>query len=770
MNTPESKSFINQKTKRGPNDTDELEAPSKKYKSAESKKTMDLNLKEVEYFIAKLEPKYENIIFNEDKKLIGEKLNFKYRQEKAQKLIDKVFQKKKYDIKDILDALEYDNTNKRCIYALLDYNKKENDEEQFKQNLNKYKYCITQKFNIQIKGKENAINLNQLYEIKLLIKELEELPNCKKNEEGTIKDLRNSVVEFFTNYYYIADNINKLLPLLGENELEKILTVHFYKDGDNNYKMNYRNEEKLNLIKNAIKDKRDKDEVEEKDIKDSDKENDINLEGNAEELIQSINNYLSEFLYYEDFKDFQMNQPIDYRSNLTLYYNYIIWSLFKITAEVNESENYIFLIKERILSYKSLSELHDILFDLYFDKGNPFNDIMNRLLQFLILALSSGREIDLEHIHNNINLKKNCEFINDDESAEEFRKKLNKKYTFLNAKFIDDKKEIIELQDKNTFFPTKIEIICNNYTKESIYELPKNINWLWENINFEAFQSTNFFLKEDIDYLKYIIKRILSSKLFKQIYEKFNNIKSVADYYFNKSENIDDYISRIIFLPYKVKDIKKYATTDRRLLSVLVSGFPEKEIDNLKQYRIYRILELCLREIILSDHEPCHFIKAACNIITEGKVARNTSHESNIESGFFFEQILFGWDNDLKCPINLKELNLLKNEYECKNLAIKNKKIDLITAIVLLNPDLYEIDLDYFRNIVFNLTSNDLETFSFPLNVDQKYKNYIDSVIGCKNIKNFKKCNYSINASMGCYFGFSVDYIRVNHNIDRYDY
>lgn len=139
----------------------------------------------------------------------------------------------------------------------------------------------------------------------------------------------------------------------------------------------------------------------------------------------------------------------------------------------------------------------------------------------------------------------------------------------------------------------------------------------------------------------------------------------------------------------------------------MVFGVPEKEIDNLEQFRVYRIIELCLREIILADHEPWHFIKAACNIIIEGKVSRNTSHEKNIEREFFFELILFGWDDDLKGQLNLKELNLLKNEYECKNLAIKNKKIDLITALILLNPDLYEIDLDYFRSIVFNLTNKD---------------------------------------------------------------
>ena len=62
-----------------------------------------------------------------------------------------------------------------------------------------------------------------------------------------------------------------------------------------------------------------------------------------------------------------------------------------------------------------------------------------------------------------------------------------------------------------------------------------------------------------------------------------------------------------------------------------------------------------------------------------------------------------------------------------------------------------------------------METFSIPSTADEKYMNYIDSVIGIKNFKNLKNCDLSINASMGCSCGYSVEYIRVNHNLDRYD-
>ena len=171
----------------------------------------------------------------------------------------------------------------------------------------------------------------------------------------------------------------------------------------------------------------------------------------------------------------------------------------------------------------------------------------------------------------------------------------------------------------------KIKINSKYYTKATILSgLPTNINWLWKNINFAHFQETNFFLQEDLDYLKFLIEHILSSNLFRQIYEKFNNVSSLVDFYFSVNDNVKDYVNRIIFLPFSASDFGKFAITDRRTLSVLVAGFPEKKIRNLKQYRIYRILELALRSIILSDHEPCHFIKAALCLLTQGIISRNT--------------------------------------------------------------------------------------------------------------------------------------------------
>ena len=289
-------------------------------------------------------------------------------------------------------------------------------------------------------------------------------------------------------------------------------------------------------------------------------------------------------------------------------------------------------------------------------------------------------------------------------------------------------------------------------------------------MNFSNFQKTNFFLKQDLKYLKYLLKHILSSKLFKEIFEHFNNVSSKVEFYFNNPDNIKDYIKRIIFLPFSNHDLAKFAITDRRYLSVLVAGFPQNQIRNLLEYRIYRLLELALRSIALGDHEPCHFIKAAYSLLTENIISRNTSNkDKEIESGFFFEEILFGWVRSEDKPLNLVEKGLLKEEIKCNNKAIKNKQIDLITAIKLLDPEIYNTDLDHFRKSIFNLVPKDLKSFSFSSIKNEKYREYLKSVLNIEKIDNIENCNCTINAAMSCGFSPFVSYVSYNHNLNRKD-
>ena len=90
------------------------------------------------------------------------------------------------------------------------------------------------------------------------------------------------------------------------------------------------------------------------------------------------------------------------------------------------------------------------------------------------------------------------------------------------------------------------------------------------------------------------------------------------------------------FCHLKLRDIGKYAITDRLLLSVLVSGFPEKEIVDITEYRIFRI--------------------------TEGKISRFTQQDnSEIDRGLFLEEIFFTLKASKNSPLDLTQFNLDNN-------------------------------------------------------------------------------------------------------------
>ena len=734
-----SNNFINKKKKRNSSTEKisfEIDKPKKKFFSAESK----------------IEPKYENIKFREEDRLSGDKLNFELRRKEADRLINDK-NNNNDELENIINALNYDNTNKICIYKLLNYYYKKESKQKYNEALDKYKFCITKKFIIEEEGKKIDVNLNDLYKINLPIEELEELPNNKKNDDGPIIDLRNSLVEFFTSYYYISKCMSQIENVIKkEEDIKEIITIKYKSSVKGIYSLDYERYKKEEIISQYNEKTKNKSEEDKEKNKFDEKL-----------LLDSIENFLCKYIFYQSFILFQMNQPINYAHNLTLYYNYIIWSLYDITIGVDELNNKIFFREKKLYSYNKLNEFHDLLFDNFFDKAISFNETMNQLLQFLLLSLSVNRSIFLDYIHKNIHLPNKVYFI-DAHYVDNFLKSLNEEYKFLNAEFDKNKKDIIKFNEDENMDCHKITIKFENYTKD--IKLCKYINWLWENINFEKFQLTNFFLKEDLDYLKYLIKHILSSKLFKQIYKVFNNVSEVTDYYFNVSENIDDYIKKIIFLPFGVNDLGIFAKTDRRMLYVFAAGYPETTICNFDVYRINRILELALRSIVLGYHMPIHFIKSSNSLLTEGIISRNTSNEDKtIDGGFFFEKVLFGWKRKEEKPLDLIGLKLLKKEIECNNDALRGKKIDFVTALNLLNPKIYNYDLEYFRNSLFNLSQNDLKNFDFSSSDNVEYITYIKSVIGVEKIKKFWDNDFLVDASMGIYDGMSISYFNYNHNL-----
>ena len=670
------------------------------------------------------------------KNYFGDKLNIEYRRNKAVDIINSI-KEGEDELKYIEEALRFDNTNKYVIYKLLKYYYGKKDEVKFNEAINKYKFCITKKLKLKEGDEETIINLQNFYKINIPIFEYEEHPDYE-NVESNIYDLRNFVVFLFNQFYRIGNSIYEIYYVLDDNDLSEILTFSFKVNDKKICKLYFNKTKKQEILKKLTN-------VED-DIK--------------KDLIPLIEKFLCRYVYSKDFEDFKNNQPVSYKYNLTFFYNYIIYYFYNLVIEVNESEKKLIFKKAKLLTYVTLINFHQLIFDDILEKKEPFNENINQLFQFLLLMEST--EIIQQYAigENPFHLVKFDCFL-DSSLADKFLTNLKKDYPHLKIEKVNDNIVFEGSENKSS---TQIEIKYQYYSKNLITY--HTINNLWENIQFESFQVTNFFLEADLNYLKYLIKVILSSNLFKTIFQNYSNVSSLTEYYFNNPRNIQDYIDRIIFLPFKVGDIGKYAYTDRFLLSVLASGYPAKEVNTLSHYRLYRIIELSLRSIILGYHQPVNFMKSVYSIISEGKISRfSGKNNNNIDKNFFLEEILFGWVQNKNNPLDLSPFHLSQN-IECKNKLFVNERIDLITAITLLNPEIYSGDLTYFRKCIFEITSDDFKNFSFD-NINPEYpeyKRYLKSVIKEQTIRDY--CDdvfISINASMKGE-GASIWYIQCNHN------
>lgn len=745
MKRRHSYKISNRKRRRqtSPNDINENESiiPSKKFKSEKTKKSQNLTLKEVDNFMACIDDEYSDKKFEECDKLTGDNLNFDCRKEKSINLI-KGIENAKDKLNLIKESLEYDNTNKNIIYKLLEYYYNIKDEIHFKEAFDKYKFCITKKINIIKSGKEQIIDLNSFYTIDINIEEYEELANHDVNCSN-INDIRNSIVDIYTGYYYISDYVYNLKELLSSDELKALLSCTYKNVGSQEnpkYILNFEKNKKLEILS---------------------KYEQINKEY-SKNILEKIDIFLCKYILYKEFSFFQLNQPIDYNNNLSLYYNYFIFYLYDTVVQVEQKNQKIILKESKLLLYYYLKKYHDLFFDNFFDKKIKFNKTMDHLIKYLLLLLSSERSNDYRFLMDYIHLESMDKFLNK-EDTENLIGKIKEKDDSIKIKVDNDK---IILEEKYKISTDTIEIKIGDYSASSLNHDYSEYNWMWEKYKFEHFQNQNFFLEKDLAYLKYLIKHILTSKLFKDIFYKYNNVSSVAEYYFNNPKNIDDYINRILFFPFSSAEFGKHGFTERKLLFIAASGFPEKRIHNLKQYRVYRIIELALRSIVLGDHEPCHYIKSSYSIITSGVIQRNTSNDNTLDSGFFMEEILFGWKAQENISLNID----LPGELICNNKSIKNKKIDLITALHVLNPSIYDSDLYNFRKIIFNASKEDLKTFSFNSITDNEYKKYLESIFDEKTIHElYEEEDYSINASMKSDRNMSVGYIRCNHNLGRTD-
>ena len=292
-----SKDKEKEKDKDKGKDKDEEKDDDKEKDKEDEDKNENTSEIDLTNFMACLDAKFQKSNFSEKEKLKGEYLNFLFRRKKATEIINSITKEEKEKLKLIEKALSYDNTNKYCIYRLLKYYHDKNDKDKFEEVVKKYKYCITQKFEITEGENEVYIDLNELYDISDQVEEQEELPN-RGVEEDNISDLRNILVDVFTNYYYIGENISRKVRILSEKDLKNVLTIK-YKVSDENGEM-----EEF-LLNNEKKQK----------IFDKYKYEEINTE-DANELFAFIENFLTKYIFLKDLKKFKNNQPVSHKNNL----------------------------------------------------------------------------------------------------------------------------------------------------------------------------------------------------------------------------------------------------------------------------------------------------------------------------------------------------------------------------------------------------------------------------------------------------------------------
>lgn len=279
---------------------------------------------------------------------------------------------------------------------------------------------------------------------------------------------------------------------------------------------------------------------------------------------------------------------------------------------------------------------------------------------------------------------------------EKYKNEEEKPYLLDKIKIFDDK-FIIEDEE----IDEKIIFYYNNFNKSILdkiidsHDFNSIDNTRFNNIYLEEFQSENFFTKSEMDYMKYLLRVIVNSEFFRELFETYSDEKLMPKNLF-ENKNIQDYIiDNIIFLPYEEKLFDSQSITFHHNAQILISGYPivlPRKYPNLK---VYHILEMS-RKIVQLMHEYIHAIKRYLGICTNGLILSDTYDDegNKEEAGFLFEYYLFGWEHN-----NYKSETKIFNKKG--NRDLKKSKIDVETALNILNPDLYSYDIKSIRNILY---------------------------------------------------------------------
>ena len=273
----------------------------------------------------------------------------------------------------------------------------------------------------------------------------------------------------------------------------------------------------------------------------------------------------------------------------------------------------------------------------------------------------------------------------------------------------------------------------------------------------------SYFDEDDVSYLKSLIKKILKSKLFKDVYSEYSDVNNYIDYYFNEEKNIDDMLSRIRFINFKERNTGRQAGTIPKNLKIITSSLYVSKIESKNDFINFKLLEAG-RKLIIILHEIIHFIKRALNLITNGIILGSTTEPEKdnrdiIEAGRYFEQLVFNLEN----KFIKKRSKSSKQRKENKN---NDKKeyfnfLNFNKVLKILDPNSYNKNIDEFKKYFESDKENDVKT------MDSDLKEYINKIQFnlkdyCINKKSYEY--YKINCSRKAITSYYIEYTSDNHN------
>jgi len=586
------------------------------------------------------------------------------------------------DINKVLNILSYDNTNPHLLFICF---KRLKNNKCFEKYLNKYKYCLSDEMDIIDYNNNNKIihcELKKEFNYKFVFKNKIEAKKLVINTLEYLKDLiilyRNSNNQKFIFEYDFIDDGNIIIK---NKNIIKIDEIKLYETG-------------FNFIKN--------------------------------------------YLIIKDFKNFVQNQPFSYERNEILYFSFLINEIYKIFAEIKESKiiNKIILDNDYLkVSFYLIPIINSILIDL---KNNKIDKEFISKIRFFNLVYESKNLDNFENLNNNFLAHIIKQKLTEKDIKDFIINKtaINKIYG-INAKYEFKDNKLTIKKDKEI-----IEYNINDYDKSLINELYNDdisIEGLWKYNSFESFQKHNFLCIDDLELVKKTMKNIFKSKFWEQILTSYcdNDIAEIS--FFQNDEFIDQFLERIIFIPFNIRHVDFFAITTSDDLIIYISGYPfDIKIDNYKKYVLYRILQSGVLVIIIM-HEYVHYIKRLIFFVTCGMVERITINNNIRDEGEnIFEQILFGWKEK------------------------KEKKINIITGLKLLNSKIYENNIETVRMILSDKENYEEEK-------DIILSNYLYK-IGLQNKEDYelfikKNKNIYMNASKeNLNEEYTITYIKQDHS------